>query len=154
MRSAKELTSPIFNIPPKQQVYPAWLEGRWAAKSEFVGFEFPTLPRQQVMQQEDVPGFKKCSIIDFADVGKSPLESHANTFSQSLSHLRYNITFLRTETGRATLERHSSYSRYRSLEQSNMNDWASEACWRRAMNIMNQEPQEFLFGLKSFLNMS
>lgn len=25
-------------------------------------------------QQEDVPGFKTCSIIDFADVGKSPLE--------------------------------------------------------------------------------
>jgi len=73
-RSGRELTSPIFNIPPKQQVYPDWLEGSWQATSTFAGFEFPTLPRAQVMRQDDVPGFKKCSIIDFADVGKSPLE--------------------------------------------------------------------------------
>lgn len=34
------------------QVYPPWLEGSWSATSRFVGFEFPTLPRQQVMLQE------------------------------------------------------------------------------------------------------
>ncbi len=34
------------------QVYPPWLEGSWSATSRFVGFEFPTLPRQQVMRQE------------------------------------------------------------------------------------------------------
>ncbi|CAJ1330622.1 unnamed protein product [Effrenium voratum] len=84
-RTARDLTSPIFNIPPKQQVYPEWLEGNWTAASRFVGFEFPTLPRQQVMREEDVPGFKKCSIIDFADVGKSPLE--------------YNMSFVRDGEG-------------------------------------------------------
>eukprot|EP00913_Durusdinium_trenchii_P009836 g9235.t1 len=94
-RSGRDLTSPIFNIPPKQQVYPDWLEGNWSVRSRFVGFEFPTLPRQQVLwvgrnQQEDVPGFKTCSIIDFADVGKSPLE--------------YNMSFVKRSTDGGVVE--------------------------------------------------
>ncbi|CAK8986430.1 unnamed protein product [Durusdinium trenchii] len=89
-RSGRDLTSPIFNIPPKQQVYPDWLEGNWSVRSRFVGFEFPTLPRQQVMREEDVPGFKTCSIIDFADVGKSPLE--------------YNMSFVKRSTDGGVVE--------------------------------------------------
>ncbi|CAK9003536.1 unnamed protein product [Durusdinium trenchii] len=88
--SGRDLTSPIFNIPPKQQVYPDWLEGNWSVRSRFVGFEFPTLPRQQVMREEDVPGFKTCSIIDFADVGKSPLE--------------YNMSFVKRSTDGGVVE--------------------------------------------------
>jgi len=42
------------------------------------------------MRQEDVPGFKKCSIIDFADVGKSPLE--------------YNMTFVRDDNAGGVVE--------------------------------------------------
>jgi len=73
-RQGLELRAPFFNIPPREQVFPEWLEGAWNAKQVFSGFEFPFLPKNEVMRQVDVPGFKTCSIIDFADVGKSPVE--------------------------------------------------------------------------------
>jgi len=73
-KSAEQLRSPIFNIPPRQQIFPQWLEGTWQARQVFAGFVFPLLPRERVMREVDVPGFKTCSIIDIADVGKSPVE--------------------------------------------------------------------------------
>jgi len=73
-RQGLELRAPFFNIPPREQVFPEWLEGSWNAKQIFSGFEFPLLAKNEVMREVDVPGFKTCSIIDFADVGKSPVE--------------------------------------------------------------------------------
>ena len=72
-RDLTQLTSPIFNIPPREQAFPDWLEGTWAVEQKFSGFGFPVLPQEKVGKEEDVPGFKTCSIIDLADVGKTPL---------------------------------------------------------------------------------
>jgi hypothetical protein len=36
----------VFNVPPKEQTYPAWLEGLWDVQCEFGGYAFPsTLPK-------------------------------------------------------------------------------------------------------------
>jgi len=33
-------------VPPKEQTYPAWLEGLWDVKCEFSGYAFPsTIPK-------------------------------------------------------------------------------------------------------------
>lgn len=39
-------SSQVFNVPPKEQTYPAWLEGLWDVQCEFSGYSFPsTIPK-------------------------------------------------------------------------------------------------------------
>jgi hypothetical protein len=71
-RDALQLKKQIFNVPPQEAVYPAWLDGTWRVQSTFRGFEFPSagLPKESVMAEPTIPGFQKCSIALTSDVGK------------------------------------------------------------------------------------
>ena len=58
---------------PAEAAYPAWLEGEWCASQSFAGYELPAkdkLTREELFAEQDVPGFKKCSIALLPDVGK------------------------------------------------------------------------------------
>lgn len=66
------LKNSVFNIPPSAQVYPAWMQGKFKVVSSFRGFLFPSdkIPKSQVTQDVQIPGFQKCSIAATCDVGK------------------------------------------------------------------------------------
>ena len=76
---ARLLTKPKngFAGPPAEATYPDWLEGEWKARTTFAGYELPAkdvIPRDKLFAEEDVPGFKKCSLAMFPDVGKDGVE--------------------------------------------------------------------------------
>jgi len=83
-RDAALLGKPIFNLPPRAQAFPAWLEGEWAAVTSFAGFELPSakLAKNEVLGDLDVPGFQKASIAPFADVGSSNI-AHRQRFARA-----------------------------------------------------------------------
>jgi len=59
--------------PPAEARYPDWLEGEWSVEQAFAGYEMPNkdyIPRDVLMAEADVPGFKKLSIASLPDVGK------------------------------------------------------------------------------------
>ena len=58
---------------PAEARYPDWLEGEWSVEQTFAGYEMPVkdiIPRDTLMAEADVPGFKKLSIAFLPDVGK------------------------------------------------------------------------------------
>jgi len=58
---------------PAETRYPEWLEGEWSVEQTFAGYEMPlkdAIPRDQLMAEGNVPGFKKLSLALFPDVGK------------------------------------------------------------------------------------
>ena len=70
-RDPGELRNQLFNIPPKAQIYPKWMNGEWNYNFQFNGYLFPSsnIPRAQLLQNPLIPGFQKCSIVAFADLG-------------------------------------------------------------------------------------
>ena len=58
---------------PAEAKYPDWLVGEWSVEQTFAGYEMPlkdVIPRDALMAEGDVPGFKKLSIASLPDVGK------------------------------------------------------------------------------------
>ena len=68
---AKSLNKPLFNVPPSQQAFPAWLEGTWDCSTSFAGYSFPSqrIDKSRLVKDTSVPGFLKLSILQLADVG-------------------------------------------------------------------------------------
>lgn len=66
------LTNSIFNIPPKVQVYPPFMRGKWSVTLAYGGYIFPSqkIPRSRLTTNTQIPGFQKCSIAALSDVGK------------------------------------------------------------------------------------
>ncbi|KAG8469605.1 hypothetical protein KFE25_006060 [Diacronema lutheri] len=67
------LVKPIFNSPPGETQYPAWLAGTWDATQVFDGFVFPspTIPRDRIMREPTVPGLQRLSVVSVPDMGKA-----------------------------------------------------------------------------------
>ncbi|CAM9955944.1 unnamed protein product [Choristocarpus tenellus] len=61
----------LFNLPPNETKYPAWMEGTWDVKASFNGYIFPNtkVPKSTVVENEDTPGFQQMSILSLADIG-------------------------------------------------------------------------------------
>jgi len=68
----RSFDKPIFNRPPGEAEYPEWLLGEWDVVQNFGGYLFPNknIPKEKVVADEDVPGFKQLSIIMLPDIGK------------------------------------------------------------------------------------
>jgi hypothetical protein len=71
-RDPTVLANSVFNVPPSAQVYPEFLRGTWDMSCRFGGFLFPSqkISREKVTSNSQIPGFQKCSIAAFSDVGK------------------------------------------------------------------------------------
>ena len=73
----------MFNVPPKEQVYPAWLEGLWDVQCEFGGYAFPsTLPKEKVISNVSIPGFQKLSLVQPHPAPPSPSTTRRSTPSR------------------------------------------------------------------------
>mmetsp|Transcript_38639 Transcript_38639/g.74071 ORF Transcript_38639/g.74071 Transcript_38639/m.74071 type:complete len:326 (+) Transcript_38639:79-1056(+) len=69
----RQLKNNIFNVPPGEMVYPAWMEGTWDVTCEFTGYQFPSrVPKEKITANANIPGFQKLSLVYLPDVGKSP----------------------------------------------------------------------------------
>lgn len=45
----RNVIAQIFNVPPGEMVYPAWMEGTWDVTCEFTGYQFPSrVPKVRV----------------------------------------------------------------------------------------------------------
>jgi hypothetical protein len=71
-RDPASLTNSVFNVPSGAQVYPEFLRGTWDISCRFGGFLFPSqkISREKIALNSQIPGFQKCSIAAFCDVGK------------------------------------------------------------------------------------
>lgn len=66
----------LFNVPPRELAYPDWIEGEWDVTLKFVGADFPQgkkVPRERILADTSLAGFRKASIAMLADVGKPEL---------------------------------------------------------------------------------
>jgi hypothetical protein len=73
----------VFNVPPKEQVYPAWLEGLWDVQCEFGGYAFPSaLPKEKVISNVSIPGFQKLSLVQPHPAPPSPSTTRRSTPSR------------------------------------------------------------------------
>lgn len=69
----------LFQVPPKELTYPAWMEGEWNTKAKFIAADFPSssstkaspyVPKDKIVNDVGLPGFKRLSICMVPDVGK------------------------------------------------------------------------------------
>lgn len=121
-RDLQELKSPIFNIPPRQQTYPEWLEGTWLVEQSFNSAAFPVVARETVIREEDTPGFKVCSIIDFADVGK-PSVMYESRYVREQGVLVEDLPFNIRSSVSAHLGGNKSVSRVDYMPEKDPNRW-------------------------------
>lgn len=71
-RDPAALSNSLFNIPPREQVYPAFMVGKWNVKMNFSGYNFPskTIDRSELLKDNSIPGFQRCSIAMISDIGR------------------------------------------------------------------------------------
>ena len=72
-QDASLLTKPRVSGAPPEAAYPAWLAGEWQAQLGFAGYELPAkdlILRKDLFAETNVPGFTKCSVAMFPDIGK------------------------------------------------------------------------------------
>lgn len=122
-RNLQELKSPIFNIPPRQQTFPEWLEGTWLVEQRFVSAAFPVLAQETVIREEDTPGFKVCSIIDFADVGK-PRVIYESRYIREQGVLVEDLPFSIRSSVSAHLGGNKSVTRVDYMPEKDPNRWS------------------------------
>jgi hypothetical protein len=72
----------LFNTPPGLLQFPPWMEGEWDAAFSFVGADFPSsassssssqasvIPKDRIVADTSLPGFRRLSIAMVPDVGK------------------------------------------------------------------------------------
>lgn len=81
---------------PRQQAYPAWLDGRWALSLRFVRAQFPFAEadpafQKRLLRTASVPGFKKLSIAATPDVG-AEATARGMRFAGGRADASFNIT--------------------------------------------------------------
>ena len=71
-RDPAQLKNSVFNIPPKAQIYPEFLRGKFDVTMKYRGFIFPStyIPKEKIVANVAIPGFQKLSIAQVGDVGK------------------------------------------------------------------------------------
>ena len=92
-QDSKQLLKPQNQGPfvPAETAYPTWFEGEWRAATTFAGYELPAkdiISREALFAEADVPGFKKCSIALFPDVGKEGVRFSMRWFKDSKGVVR------------------------------------------------------------------
>lgn len=68
----------LFQKPPGLLAYPAWMEGEWQVDCNFIGADFPSsatkaspyVPKDRIVSDTGLPGFRRLSIAMVPDVGK------------------------------------------------------------------------------------
>lgn len=68
----------LFQKPPGLLAYPAWMEGEWQVNCKFIGADFPSsatkaspyVPKERIVSDTGLPGFRRLSIAMVPDVGK------------------------------------------------------------------------------------
>ena len=68
----------LFQKPPGLLAYPAWMEGEWQVGCNFIGADFPAsatkaspyVPKDRIVSDTGLPGFRRLSIAMVPDVGK------------------------------------------------------------------------------------
>jgi len=85
---SKSVEKIVFNSIPKPIQYPIYLLGTWNVSELFTGFEIPllssqntTITKQEIIKNIELPGFQKCSIAAFADIGKIMDSSYQMRFN-------------------------------------------------------------------------
>ncbi len=100
----------LFQVPPKELTYPAWMEGEWNVRSTFIAADFPSsttkaspyVPKDKIVDDVGLPGFKRLSICMVPDVGKD----HA-----------FRMRFARAENeGGASVKEDKAFNLKQSLE--------------------------------------
>jgi len=68
----------LFQKTPGLLAYPAWMEGEWQVGCKFIGADFPSsatkaspyVPKDRIVTDTGLPGFRRLSIAMVPDVGK------------------------------------------------------------------------------------
>ena len=68
--SDTSLKKTLFNIPPRQTVYPSNFDGVWSSSLNFEGAKFCNdIPFASISENVNVAGFRKYSIAQISDIG-------------------------------------------------------------------------------------
>lgn len=92
-RDPSVLKNSVFNIPPSAQVHPSFMRGEWNVNVAFAGFLFPskTIAKNKVLADVVIPGFQKCSIAAFADVGRERTEYRMRVNDRGLEDRSFTV---------------------------------------------------------------